>query len=67
MSNKKLFWIAFFILSCCEFGQFAYSKNNSANPQEGKLNDKSLHSHEEHILVNNTLFEKKYISHSLPR
>ncbi|MEP1449224.1 MAG: hypothetical protein ABJK37_24180 [Paraglaciecola sp.] len=29
MSNKKLFWIIFIILSCCEFGQIAYSKSSS--------------------------------------
>jgi hypothetical protein len=27
MSNKKLFWLVFMVLSICEFGQFAYSQN----------------------------------------
>lgn len=39
MSNKKLFWIAFFILSCCEFAQVAYSKNMPSIPRAVKQND----------------------------
>jgi len=49
MSNKKIFWGAFIILSCCEFGQFAYSKNTSESFQEVKPKSIVLHCYEEKL------------------
>ncbi len=37
MKNKKLFCLGFVILSCCEFGQFAYSKNVNFTPSQQVL------------------------------
>lgn len=42
MSNKKLFWVAFFTLSCCEFGQFAYSKNIIETDKPPEINNTSF-------------------------
>ena len=36
MSNKKWFGVVFLILSCCEFGQFVYSKTISTGAQTNK-------------------------------
>jgi hypothetical protein len=66
MSNKKLFWIAFFILSCCEFGQVAYSKNISASNQTLKTSGTGLQCHEEKALGSVYLLNGKLASYSLP-
>jgi hypothetical protein len=63
MSNKKLFWIAFFILSCCEFGQVAYSKNISASTQAFKPNGTGLQCHEEKALASVNLLNGKLASY----
>jgi hypothetical protein len=47
MSNKKLFWIAFFTLSCCEFSQFAYSNNTSTIAHQAESSNTDLHGYEE--------------------
>jgi len=67
MSNKKLFWIAFFILSCCEFGQVAYSKNISASIQVAKHSGAGLKCHEEKAFGSFQVLNGKLASYSLPR
>ena len=67
MSNKKLFWIAFFILSCCEFGQVAYSKNISASTREVKTSGAGLECHQENALGSFQVLNGKLASYSLPR
>ena len=67
MSNKKLFWIAFFILSCCEFGQVAYSKNISTSMQAGKLSSKSLNCNQENTIASALVLNGKPQSYSLAR
>jgi hypothetical protein len=67
MSNKKLFWVAFFILSCCEFAQIAYSKNISASNHPIKPSDSGVQYHEEKALNDHQVFTGKSASYSLPR
>ncbi|MFT6988302.1 MAG: hypothetical protein ACJASL_000264 [Paraglaciecola sp.] len=67
MSNKKLFWIAFLTLSCCEFGQFAYSKDTSTSIQATQLNNMSWHCSEEIMLGNDLLFNKQSAHFLLPK
>ena len=66
MSNKKLFWIAFFILSCCEFGQVAYSKNISSSTKVVKPSDTTL-CHEEKTADGCQALNAKLASYALPR
>ncbi|WP_293745692.1 hypothetical protein [uncultured Paraglaciecola sp.] len=67
MSNKKIFWIAFFTLSFCEFGQFAYSKNTLATSSEANLSSEILVCDKTHTLVNDIDSNAELISYSLPR
>ena len=67
MSNKKIFWVAFFILSCCEFGQVAYSKNISANTQVAKATSTGLPCNEDKASGSHLVFSGKSASYSLPR
>ena len=67
MSNKKIFWIAFFILSFCEFGQFAYSKNTTQTIEEVKLRNDGETCSENHTLSNEHATKKELLSYSLPR
>jgi hypothetical protein len=67
MSNKKLFWVAFFILSCCEFAQVAYSKNISANTHTIKPLGTGLQCHDKNDLDSCNLFKGKLSSNLLPR
>jgi len=67
MSNKKLFGVAFFTLSCCEFGQFVYSKNSSVTAQETQIISMGLHCTEEITLRNALVINAKSPSYSLPR
>lgn len=67
MSNKKLFWIAFFILSCCEFGQLAYSKNVSANHQANNPSVTNLQFHNTEIDDGNSVFKGGSVHYLLPR
>lgn len=67
MSNKKLFWVAFFTLSLFEFGQFAYSKNISATIQDAKISDDALLCNKEHSLNSDFVVKRKLTSDSLPR
>jgi hypothetical protein len=67
MSNKKLFGIVFFILSCCEFGQFAYSKNISVSAQPTKFSNAGVYCYEEQTLSSDLAFKGKSSSYSLPR
>jgi hypothetical protein len=67
MSNKKLFGIAFFILSCCEFGQFAYSKNISVSAQQTTFSNTGLYCYEEQTLGSDWVLTGKSSSYLLPR
>ncbi len=67
MSNKKLFWIAFFILSCCEFGQIAYSKNIVTSANVVEPNDKKLQCSIDKTTDDCQMLITKLSSHSLPR
>jgi hypothetical protein len=67
MSNKKAFWIAFIILSCCEFGQFAYSKNTSASVKASKPFSIGLHCYEDKALESGSVFNGISTSYLLPR
>lgn len=67
MSNKKIFWIAFFILSCCEFAQVANSKNILANTQVSKTSNTDFYCSAEQTLVSDFVNKGKPVSDSLPR
>jgi hypothetical protein len=67
MSNKKLFWIAFFILSCCEFGQFVYSSNALAHVKACKSTRISLHDDADQALDKSLVSNDNSISYLLPR
>lgn len=67
MSNKKLFWIAFFTLSFCEFGQFAYSKNTTVTTEQSKHSSETLGCDKTHTSVNDFDSNAELISYSLPR
>jgi hypothetical protein len=67
MSNKKWFWIVFFTLSCCEFGQFAYSKNVSVSVSQVKPSNNILNCHAKQTLVSELLFNGRSASYLLPR
>ena len=67
MANKKLFWIVFFILSCCEFGQFVYSKTTAVNAPQDKSYHSVLHSREQQALSNELVFNAKSTNNLLPR
>lgn len=67
MSNKKLFWIVFFILSCCEFAQVAYSKNIPVGNQEIKANGTAMQDQKEKASIDQQVFKGKSSSYSLPR
>jgi hypothetical protein len=67
MSNKKIFWIAFFTLSFCEFGQFAYSKNTAVNTEDAKFSSELLVCDKMHTSVNDLDSNAELISYSLPR
>jgi len=67
MSNKKLFWIAFFTLSFCEFGQFVYSSNTSAHVNACKFTGISLHDDADQGLDKGFVSNDKSISYLLPR
>jgi len=67
MSNKKLFWVAFFILSCCEFGQVAYSKNMSTSTIEFKPSVTMLQCHDEKASGGFQELDTRLASHVLPR
>lgn len=47
MSNKKLFWLAFIVLSICELGQFAYSQNSAPADEMNKTRPSTLHCNDE--------------------
>jgi hypothetical protein len=67
MTNKKLFWIAFFTLSLFEFGQFAYSKNLPATAQKAQLNGEVLLCNELQTSNRDLITQRKFISYALPR
>ncbi|GAC18071.1 hypothetical protein [Paraglaciecola arctica] len=67
MSNKKLFWVAFFILSCCEFAQVAYSQNILTSTQTIELVGTGLQCHDKNDLDSRNLFKEKLSSNLLPR
>lgn len=67
MSNKKIFWIAFFTLSFCEFGQFAYSKNTTAIAEDAKHSSETLGCDKTLTPVNDFDANAELISYSLPR
>ena len=67
MSNKKLFWIAFFTLSFCEFGQFAYSKNTLATSSQANLSSEAMVCDKIHTLENEFESNGNLKSSVLPR
>lgn len=67
MSNKKLFWIAFFILSCCEFGQLAYSKNMSSSTIAVKPSGSVTYCHDENASDGCQTLDANLLSNTLPR
>lgn len=67
MSNKKLFWIAFFTLSFCEFGQFAYSKNTLTTSDQANLSNEAMVCLRTHALDSKFESNEKLVSYSLPR
>jgi hypothetical protein len=67
MSNKKNFWIVFIILSCCEFGQFAYSKHTSTNVKATKPSRIDLDCNEYKVLKSELVFNGISSSYLLPR
>ncbi|MBU3002909.1 hypothetical protein [Paraglaciecola arctica] len=67
MSNKKLFWIVFIILSCCEFGQIAYSKNSSVATNAVKSDTIKLQCDLEKLVDDCRIKEPTLASNSLPR
>ena len=67
MSNKKAFWIAFIILSCCEFGQCAFSKNTSISVKASKSFSIGLHCYAEKALQSGHLFNGTSTRYLLPR
>jgi hypothetical protein len=67
MSNKKLFWIAFFILSCCEFGQVAYSKSMSSSVIASKSSGSVIQCLDENAANSYHASNFKLSSYPLPR
>lgn len=67
MSNKKKFWIVFIIFSCCEFGQFAYSKNTSINIKASKPSCIDLDCNKYKALKSELVFNGISSSYLLPR
>jgi hypothetical protein len=67
MSNKKLFWIAFFTLSCCEFGQIVYSSNTLAHVKACQLTGINLHDDADQALDKGLVSHDNSIRYLLPR
>ena len=65
--HKKLFWIVFCILSCCEFAQVAYSKNIPATNQDIKVSGLDMQSQNEKATIAQQVFKGKSASYLLPR
>ncbi|MFT5837555.1 MAG: hypothetical protein ACI9UT_000040 [Flavobacteriales bacterium] len=67
MSNKKLFCVVFFSLSCFEFGHFVYSKTKPVNIPQNMPYQSVLHSHEIQALGSECVFNTRLASNLLPR
>lgn len=67
MSNKTLFWVAFFTLSCCEFGQFVYSSNTLAHVKTCKFTGISLHDDADQTSDDGLVSNDNSTSYLLPR
>jgi hypothetical protein len=67
MSNKTLFWVVFFTLSCCEFGQFFYSSNTLVHVKACKFTGISLHDDAHQALDAGLVSNDNSTSYLLPR
>jgi hypothetical protein len=67
MSNKILFWVAFFTLSYCEFEQFVYSSNTLAHVKASKFTGISLHDDADQALDEGLVSNDNSTSYLLPR
>lgn len=67
MSNKKLFWLVFIILSICEFGQFAYSQNTHTPIEQHKIKPAILQCEGEQVDLALYLLELQSTTYLLPR
>lgn len=67
MSNKKLFWLVFVILSICEFGQFAYSQNTQRSIEQHKIKPAVLQCENEQVDFALLKLELQSTTYLLPR
>ncbi|MFT5923566.1 MAG: hypothetical protein ACI9LE_000551 [Paraglaciecola sp.] len=66
MSNKTLFWVAYFTLSSCDCGLFVYLSNTLAHVKACKFAGITLHDDANHDLDKCLEFNDNSIRYLLP-